>query len=181
MSKRQKVVITLLLIGVALSERLIFDLGPNIELVTTTSLLAAVYLGFPYCLLVPLVSLAISDTFIGNTNIFLFTWSAYVILGAVALLLRRFSSQSAKLIVSSSLFTLPSSIFFYLWTNFGVWLQGWYPPTFSGLMQSYLMGIPFLKLNLVGNLILVPTIFSIAETAKILREKIIIAESKVEA
>jgi len=88
------------------------------------------------------------------------------VVGLSALVLRRFKSQDLNLISGSTLFTIPSSIFFYLWTNFGVWYQGWYPPTLSGLAESYVMGLPFLKFNLVGNLIFVPLGFGFIALAR---------------
>lgn len=58
-----------------------------------------------------------------------------------------------------------SSIFFFLYTNFGWWLvSNMYPHTLDGLIQCYIMGLPFFKNNLIGNLIFVP-IFSGAAMA----------------
>lgn len=155
------------LIIIGIGERVIFDLGPNIELVTLSSLLASCYLGFPYAVIVPLAIMSISDILIGNTMIFIFTWSAYIFIGLAGLLLRRFQNSGFRL----PLLTLPaaftSSLFFYLWTNFGVWLQGWYPPTLQGLITSYVMGLPFFKLNLWGNLLLVPLGFMTVELGKL--------------
>lgn len=152
-----------LFIALALGERLFFDLGPNVELVTTTALLAAVYLGFPYAFLVPFIALVVSDVVLGNTAIFIFTWSAYLIIGGAGLLLRKAGFKGLKLVAIAGAQALASSFFFYLWTNFGVWLQGWYPPTLAGLVQSYWWGLPFLKLNLISNLLLVPAAFSLGE------------------
>jgi len=50
---------------------------------------------------------------------------------------------------------LVGALFFYFYTNFGVWLIGnLYPHTFSGLIQSYVMGLPFLRLHAVGSVLL---------------------------
>lgn len=144
----------------AIAERLLFDLGPNVELITATSLLAASFLGFPFAVLVPFFSIFISDVLLINTRIFLFTWSAYIIIGGGGLFLQRFKNQDGKLILASTFQSLGSSVFFFVWTNFGVWYQGWYPPTTRGLWTCYLMGIPFFKYNFLGNLIVVPILFS---------------------
>jgi len=37
------------------------------------------------------------------------------------------------------------SILFFIITNFGIWLLGWYPHTTSGLIQCYAMALPFLR------------------------------------
>ena len=33
---------------------------------------------------------------------------------------------------------------FYLVSNFAIWLVGYYPPTVAGLVECYLMGLPYL-------------------------------------
>ena len=50
------------------------------------------------------------------------------------------------------IFALFSSILFFIVTNFGVWLIGWYPLTLAGLIQCYIAGIPFFKVSLLANL-----------------------------
>ncbi|MBU0708432.1 hypothetical protein KJ596_01620 [Patescibacteria group bacterium] len=164
-----------LLIVVACGSRVLLNrlhLAINVELVTLSTLLAAVYLGKAWGVLVPLTSMMLSDRIIGNSNIYLFTWSAYAIIGLLSLThkeLTRYISQFSNIpalvnkllaIISLGVF---SSLFFYIWTNFGVWYQGWYEPTFKGLIKCYLMGLPFLKYNLIGNLVLVTFVFGLAE------------------
>lgn len=44
------------------------------------------------------------------------------------------------------------ALFFWLWTNFGVWLtSGMYPHSGQGLLQCYTLAIPFLKNTLLGS------------------------------
>ena len=50
---------------------------------------------------------------------------------------------------------LGSSLFFWLWTNFGIWAtgeNGMYPRTIDGLVSCYVAAIPFLGNALVGDL-----------------------------
>lgn len=160
---KRRILVASLFIALALGERLFFDLGPNVELVTMAALLSAVYLGFPYAFLVPFIVMVVSDVVLGNTAIFVFTWSAYLVIGGSGLVLRRLEFKGLKLVGAAGVQALASSLFFYLWTNFGVWWQGWYPPTLAGLVQSYWWGLPFLKFNLIGNLLLVPSAFALGE------------------
>ena len=153
------------LIALGVLGRTVFDLPPNVELVTLSCFLAAAYLGGAFSVLVPLGIMAVSDLIIGNNQIFIFTWTAYIVIGLSALVLRHFRGHDLNFVSASTLFTIPSSLFFYLWTNFGVWCQGWYPPTLAGLIESYVMGLPFLKFNLVGNLIFVPLGFGLIALA----------------
>ena len=49
---------------------------------------------------------------------------------------------------------LLSSIIFFLVTNFSVWaFTGMYDKTFSGLMVSYTMGLPFFKWSVISTLL----------------------------
>lgn len=162
----KKIFIAVGLIAFGVLGRTVFDLPPNVELVTLSCFLAAVYLGGAFSVLVPLGIMVTSDVIIGNNQIFIFTWTAYIAIGLSALVLRRFKRQDLNLVSASTLFAVPSSLLFYLWTNFGVWYQGWYPPTLSGLTESYVMGLTFLKFNLVGNLIFVPLGFGLIALAR---------------
>ncbi|MCL5095742.1 MAG: hypothetical protein M1575_03385 [Patescibacteria group bacterium] len=164
---KRKIFWTILLVFLGLFFRTIGHIAPNIEYVTAASLLAGAYLGKKYAILVPLAIMVLSDTLIGNTNIFLFTWSAYLVIGLVG---SKYLILNTKyLIPKATGLGIGAALWFFLWTNFGVWaLDSWgmYPKTLAGLIESYLMGLPFLKLNLLGNLFFVPVSFGIVEMVK---------------
>ncbi|MBI4999279.1 hypothetical protein HZB97_00725 [Candidatus Gottesmanbacteria bacterium] len=154
----------IILISPGVLFRTLWHIAPNVEFVTAASLLAAAYLGRKYAVLVPFVIMVITDTLIGNTNIFIFTWSAFLIIGLAGLVLRRL--KGIKLVGGATAMGATSALFFYLYTNFGVWLLdswGMYSRDLSGLLNAYIMGLPFLKLNLLGNLFFVPVSFGIVE------------------
>ncbi len=50
--------------------------------------------------------------------------------------------------------TLTSSILFYLITNFAVWFipGSMYPKTLNGLVESYVMALPFFRNSVIGDL-----------------------------
>ncbi len=167
----KKVIFSILLIVTAVLFRTILHIGPNIEFVTAATLLAAVYLGGRYGLIVPLAIMAISDLLLGNATIALFTWSAYALIGFVNVVMLRGRDELSglRLVGAQTGFGIVAAVFFYLYTNFGVWmLDSWnmYPDTFAGLMQSYAMGLPFLKLNLIGNIVFIPAAFAVTEYAR---------------
>lgn len=176
-SKQNKLVIACLLIVLGVLLRTHFHLGENVEFVTSAALLAGSYLGLGWAISIPIITMVVSDSIIGNTNIFLFTWSAYAVIGIMGFLLHKFKIKNSKLkILAATTTGIAASLWFYLWTNFGVWvLDSWgmYPKTFMGLMQAYAMGIPFLKFNLIGNIVLVTLSFGTVEyvTNKILKLK----------
>ena len=113
--------------------------------------------------------MVISDFVIGNTNIFIFTWSAYMGIGLMGLIGQIGKRKTKQKILGATGLGIAASLFFYAWTNFGVWAMdswGMYPKTLSGLIQCYMMGLPFLKLNLLGNLFFVPVSFGVVEMVK---------------
>jgi len=162
-----------LLISMAIVERLWWDLGPNIELVTLATFIAAFYLSRKAAVFIGISALVLSDIFIGNTNIALFTWSAYAVIALGAGFLRQFGKTANKKIFWATGGGILASLWFYVWTNFGVWLldgYGMYPDTLNGLAQSYINGLPFLKLQLTGNLLIIPTGFGLIEIIKNLNQ-----------
>lgn len=153
-----------LLVMMALAERVVFDLGPNVELVTTAGLLAAAYLGRRQAAGVVLAVMMVSDLILGNSNIFWFTWSGMaipmVVAGGV------FKRLGINRMASGAIMGVGANLFFYLWTNFGVWaLDSWgmYPNNWAGLIQCYVNALPFLKLQLISTLMFVPTAFGVVE------------------
>ena len=140
--------ISLVLILAAVGERLWFDLGPNVELVMTTSVLASIYLGRRWGIGVALISLMISDLVIGNTMIMIFTWSAF------SLIAWEGHGLKNKNFIWGAGYGLAGALFFYFYTNLGVWLIGnWYPHNLAGLIDCYVMGLPFLKLQAVSSMV----------------------------
>jgi len=163
-----KKIILILLFLAAFLERTVFDFGPNIELVTLAMLLASVYFGQKEAFWLTLAIMVAGDFVIGNTNIFLFTWSGFFIpVLFVGRFLKSHQSRGIKRVFTAAAAGVSSNLFFYFWTNFGVWLLdswGMYSRDFSGLMSSYINGLPFLKMQLTGTLIFVPLVFLATES-----------------
>ena len=155
-----KKLLLLTLFALAFLERIVFDLGPNIELVTAVMIVSAYYLGKRNALWLVLLIMIATDLIIGNTRIFLFTWSGFLIpILLIVPLLKRYANN--KIAVGTAL-GLGANMFFYLWTNFGVWaLDAWgmYTNDANGLITSYVNGLPFLKLQATGTLLFVPLLF----------------------
>lgn len=155
--------LTLLFLA-AFLERVVFDLGPNIELVTMAMILASFYLGKKEAFWLTFAIIAFTDRLIGNGLIFLFTWSGFLIPAFfVNSVLKKLGTKGIKEYVFGTGAGLGSNLFFYFWTNFGVWLlDSWnmYPNTFQGLMLSYINALPFLKYQMTSTLIFVPLGFA---------------------
>lgn len=162
-----KKIIFILLFIFAFLERTVFDLGPNFELVTTALILSSFYLGKKNSLWLILAILVFSDLVIGNTSIFLFTWSGFLIpIAFINSIFKKFGSKKIKKYIVGTTLGIGTNVFFFFWTNFGVWaLDSWgmYSNDLQGLLMSYINGLPFLKYQLISTIILVPAGFAIVE------------------
>jgi len=72
------------------------------------------------------------------------------------------------------IYSLFSAVLFFMVSNFGVWLVGWYPPTFEGLVQCYVNAIPFFRTSIVANLVYIAALTSVFNlvTAKVENKRI---------
>lgn len=141
----------------AFLERVVFDLGPNVELLTMALIVSSIYFNKKQTFYLVFSIIALSDLMLGNTSIFLFTWSGFLI---PALFMGNIlNNTSNNKYFFGTIMGISSNIFFYLWTNFGVWaLDTWgmYPKTLSGLIMSYINGLPFLKTQFLSTIVFVP-------------------------
>ena len=95
------------------------------------------------------VAMCISDYFIGFHATLPFVYLSFA---GVILLGYRFSSE--KIVSCLPLFSVASSLLFFLLVNFGVWLTtSLYPKTVTGLIICYIAAIPFLTSQILGDLV----------------------------
>jgi hypothetical protein len=102
----------------------------------------------------PLLIMFISDIIIGFHTTMLAVYISFAIGVFIGIYLLK-SVTLGKIILSSLL----SSIVFFVVTNFGVWLAGWYSPTFDGLSKCYIMAIPFFRYEIIGDLVYCGVLF----------------------
>lgn len=156
--KYYKLILAVMLIVFAVLGRILLTDMPNVETLTIVALMAGSLLGGIYTVIVPLSAVALSDMFIGNDPIMIFTWSAWAFVGLLGLLLKN-SQKDYKFGFKMTGLGIIASLIFFGWTNFGVWaMWNMYPHTWSGLIQCFVMALPFLKMSLIGNLIIVPSV-----------------------
>lgn len=109
------------------------------------------------CLL-PFFLMLITDLVLGFHNTMFFTYGALTIV----VLLSSYVLPEGGSWKSRTLASLMASIVFFLVSNFGVWWVGeLYPTTAQGLITSYLMALPFLKNQFLGDLIFTTAVFAI--------------------
>ncbi len=99
-------------------------------------------------LLIPFLAMLLSDLVLGFHSTMIFVYAAFALAVGFGMVLKKYFSVAGILIAS-----LLGSFSFYLITNFGVWLMGnFYPATASGLIESYIAGLPFLQNAILGDL-----------------------------
>lgn len=161
-SKAKLAMAALLIVFGAVGRYLLQDL-PNIETITVVALLAGSLLGGVWTVVIGLSVVALTDMLIGNTSIMLYTWTAWAVVGVFGWVLRKREKRPLRHSLELTGMGLCANVFFYIWTNFGVWQMGWlYPGTVDGLIMSYVAGLPFLKYQLISTLLIVPSVSFVA-------------------
>jgi hypothetical protein len=130
---------------------------PNMAPITSIALFGGAQLSRTRAFMVTMLTLIVSDVLLAWAEahpVFgawsLFTYSGFAAVVAAGMLLRVAPTAGRTLGM-----LLGSSLFFWVWTNFGVWLMGEgtaYPHTWDGLLACYFAAIPFLGNALVGDL-----------------------------
>lgn len=105
------------------------------------------------------LGMMISDLIIGFHDQMLAVYGAYFLMIIVGFLLNLNSSRTKRFSVA-----ITASVLFFLVTNMAVWSAGvLYPLTIEGLKQSYLMGLPFFRTQILSDLIITFALFEIAK------------------
>lgn len=147
----------------------------NFAPITAIALFGAVYLRKRFAFILPLGAMFISDLIIGFYGLtMVFVYGSFIISGLLGLLIRKQKSIKNVLLIS-----ILSSTLFFLITNFGVWANpaSWYSPTLSGLLDSYIAGIPFFRGTILGDLVYTAGLFGTYELAKILGKRYLSSSS----
>ena len=92
--------------------------------------------------LIPIVSLFISDLFIGLHATIPFVYISFILIALLGLYVKKINIVSVLL----------SSTIFFLVSNFGVWLL-YYPISTEGLVQCYTLALPFFFNTVLGDLV----------------------------
>lgn len=145
MTNTEKLALALIVLGVV--SRLIPH-PPNMTAVVGVSLLAAYAIRNGWlAALVPLAIMVLADVVLGWHSAMLFTYAGM----ALAVVIGRWllPRLSTFRLVGAALM---SSLAFFLVSNFGVWLGGYYGPGIEGLIACYAAAIPFFGNSLAGDL-----------------------------
>lgn len=138
---------------------------PNFAPIAAIALFGGVYFSRKIALILPLAAMVISDIFIGyyEFSLMAFVYGSFLLCVILGFWLKKHKKWYTVL---GGAF-LCSIIFFFL-TNFAVWaFTPWYVRTFSGLIQCYLMALPFFKNTLLGDLFYVTIFFGAYEIVEV--------------
>lgn len=135
---------------------------PNFAPIGAISLFSGVYFMRRYFFIIPLITMLLSDYFIGfyDIKIMASVYFSFVIISLLGLILKRINLN----FVSVSLFSFVSSLLFYFITNFAVWLfTPMYSKDIGGLIFCYVLALPFLKNTILSDLFYGYIIFFVYE------------------
>ena len=168
MGERQvKIAIALTLILLAVGLR-VAPHPANFAPMTAVALFAGAVLPRRFALSVPLMAIVLSDLVIGFYSMAPVVWTCYVLIAlASSAWLRRPN------LVKGVALTLSSSLFFFVVTNFAVWLtSGMYARTLAGLRDCFVLALPFFRATATSDLFYTALFFSFFATAVYLQRHV---------
>ncbi len=143
-----KILIPLLLVILGIIARFLPH-PANFAPIGAIALFGGLYLPKRWAIILPLLAMFISDIFIGfyAWQIMTSVYIGFVLMGLIGLVVRK--NKKFHTVLGG---TLLGSILFFLITNWAVWEFGtMYVHNFSGLIQSYIMALPFFRNSLLGD------------------------------
>lgn len=153
--------ITLVLIG-AIAR--IIPHPPNFAPIGAMAIFGAVYLGKKPALTLPLLAMVVSDLVIGFDSLPLraSVYGSFIVAIFIGFWLK--NHLNFRNIIISSLF---ASVVFFVFTNLAVWAFGtMYSKNLSGLIEAYMLAIPFFRNTVLGDLFYSGFFFGIYEFVK---------------
>jgi hypothetical protein len=151
--------------------------APNFTPVAAMALFGAVYFSKKTALILPLAIMAISDVFVGfyDFRIMAFVYGSFALCTIIGFWLK--NHKKWYNILGSSVL---ASVVFFIATNFAVWaFSPWYPKSFAGMVQCYVMALPFFKNTLLGDAFFVSVFFGAYELLRVqISEKFKLREAK---
>jgi hypothetical protein len=128
----------------------------NFTAIGAISILAGLLISNKYLkFAVPLAAMVLSDIVIGFHNTIFFVYVGFILMTVVATFF-----SDAKIFQKVFLVPMVSSLVFFFVSNFGVWfVDTMYTKSISGLMECFMMGIPFYQSQFTADMILTPVLF----------------------
>ncbi|MBN4049637.1 hypothetical protein JYT36_00250 [Bacteroidales bacterium AH-315-N07] len=140
--------VAVMLVVLAVLSRLIPH-PPNFAPIGALALFGGAYfINKKHAFIIPLIAMFLSDLFLGFHNSIITVYVGFALIVFVG-----FKLRENKKVLPIALAAVSASIIFFIISNFGVWIFGTvYPKNIFGLMECYVMAIPFFHNTLLGDL-----------------------------
>ena len=136
---------------------------PNFAPITGIALFSGAYFSDKrWALILPIVCLFITDVFLGFHSLMVVIYGSFLCITAVSLFLNKITLWTV----------VGASLFFFVVSNFGVWYL-YYPHTWEGLVQCYVLALPFYGNSLAGDLFYAAFLFWTTEKLSSLNYRLI--------
>ncbi len=162
--KNIEFLIALIFVLIGISLRLIPH-APNFAPIAAIALFGGVYFSKKIALTLPVLAVLISDVFIGFYDLKLMAavYGSFILCAVLGFWLK--NNKKWHTVAGAAIL---SSVLFFLITNFAVWaFSPWYAKTFSGIIQSYVMALPFFRNSLLGDLFYTTVFFGAYELVRV--------------
>ncbi len=171
---KNKIIIFVILVVLGFAFRLLPH-SWNFTPIGAIALFSGFYFKKKYAFVVPVLALFISDAFLGfyNWKLMLLVYGSFLLCVVLGFWLKKHKKWYT--VAGTSI--IAALLFFFI-TNFAVWMfTPWYAKTLSGIIQCYIMAIPFFRNTLLGNLFYVTVLFGAYEIVQVLiKNKLAIVE-----
>lgn len=121
---------------------------PNMTPVGATALFSGANFGIKKGMIILLLTMLITDVILGLHPVMWATYGSFMIMILIGKWLQK-NCSFRRIIIG----IFVSSLIFFIVTNFAVWVipGSMYPKTFAGLLESYIMALPFFRNSLIGD------------------------------
>jgi hypothetical protein len=99
--------------------------------------------------IISLLAMFVSDLIIGFHNTMPYVYVSFILISLIGN-----QMQSNKKPENIIFYSLISSLLFFMLTNFGVWASGGFEAGMNGLLNTYLIAIPFYESSVFGSFFL---------------------------
>ena len=118
---------------------------PNFTSLIALSFYVPAIFGLRY-LPVTFISFVITDIIIGFHSVLFFTWGSVIIIGFIS----KYFNKSIILRISGA---FSGCLIFFFISNIGVWMTGYYGYSYSGLINCFILALPFFGNTVISTLI----------------------------
>jgi hypothetical protein len=172
-STKVQIVVGFLLVALIVAARLAPH-APNFTPVAAVGLFAGVYFSKGWAPLLPLAGLLISDLFIGGYGVrgMVVVYGAFGLTFLLGKLIKRgglfnrtgrFGAKSFRLFGGAM---SAAALFFLITNNVFLYTPALYTHDFTGMTASYIAGLPFLRWQILGDLVYSSILFGAYELAR---------------